>query len=68
MKAIKRFSLGGDSKSGRHVTLVAKNAVISDSGAVTVDIADALARTDVKEQLLAVKRIREASRRFAMAS
>lgn len=68
MLEIKRFSLGGGSKSGRHVKLVAKNAVISESGAVTVDVADALARTDVKDQLQAVKRIREASARVAVAS
>lgn len=66
MHAFKRSSPSSDSSTGKHVKPVAKS-VISDSGSVTVDATEALRQTEVRDQLRAVRRIREASRHYALA-
>lgn len=64
MFTFKRPSHVSDAKFDKHVKLMAKGAFISESGAVTVDVSEALKQSEVKDQLKTVRRIREASRRY----
>jgi hypothetical protein len=60
MQAEKRSAVARDAKSGRYVDWRAKTTV-SQTGSVTVSVDAALRDKDVKSQLEAVRRIREAS-------